>query len=137
MKFFSFHPRMKFTCKENFFHPGTSFILGWDFILATCTRTLTAYTFLPRQNFIPGWTYPYPKGRDEISSWDEKKKKQTYKHFIPGLDFTMSMFYLIFDACTQWSFGNLGNGMLASASALVSASASAFEYKDMNSMNSL
>ena len=49
----------------------------------------------------------------------------------------MSMFYLIFDACTEWPFGNRGNGMLASTSALVSASASAFEYKDMNSMNSL
>ena len=40
MKFYSFHPGMKFTCKQKFFHPGTSFILGWDFISVTCKRTL-------------------------------------------------------------------------------------------------
>ena len=31
--------RMKLTCKQKFFHPGTSFILGWDFISVTCKRT--------------------------------------------------------------------------------------------------
>ena len=28
MKFYSFHPRMKLTCKQTFFHLGTSFIPG-------------------------------------------------------------------------------------------------------------
>ena len=39
-KFYSFHPGMKFTCKQKFFHPGTSFIRGWDFISVTGKRTL-------------------------------------------------------------------------------------------------
>ena len=43
MKFYSFHPGMKLTCKQNFFHPRTSFILGWDFISVTCKRTLSVY----------------------------------------------------------------------------------------------
>ena len=40
MKFYSFHPGMKLTCKQKFFHPGTSFIPGWDFVSVTCKRTL-------------------------------------------------------------------------------------------------
>ena len=40
MKFYSFHPGMKLTCKKNFFHPGTSFIPGLDFISITCKRSL-------------------------------------------------------------------------------------------------
>ena len=40
MKFYSFHPRMKLTCKQKFFHPRTSFIPGWDFISVSCKRTL-------------------------------------------------------------------------------------------------
>ena len=38
--------------------------------------SVTVYTFLPRWNFIPGWTHPCQKDRDEISSRDEKKKKR-------------------------------------------------------------
>ena len=38
--------------------------------------SLTVYTFLPRWNFIPGWTHPCQKERDEILSRDEKKKKR-------------------------------------------------------------
>ena len=41
MKFYSFHPEMKLTCKQNFFHPRISFIPGWDFISITCKRTLS------------------------------------------------------------------------------------------------
>ena len=40
MKFYSFHPGMKLTCKQKFFHPGRSFIPGWDSVLVTCKRTL-------------------------------------------------------------------------------------------------
>ena len=40
MKFYSFHPGMKLTCKQIFFHHGTSFILGWEFVSVTCKRTL-------------------------------------------------------------------------------------------------
>ena len=32
MKFYLFHPRVKLTCEQKSFHPGTSFIPGWDFI---------------------------------------------------------------------------------------------------------
>ena len=38
--------------------------------------SLTVYTFLPRWNFILGWTHPFQKERNEISSRDEKKKKR-------------------------------------------------------------
>ena len=41
MKFYSFHPEMKLTCRQKFFHPGTtSFIPGWDFFSVTCKCTL-------------------------------------------------------------------------------------------------
>ena len=56
--------------------------------------SFTVYTFLPRWNFIPGWTHPCQKDRDEISSRDEKKKKKTCKHFILGWNFKMSMIFL-------------------------------------------
>ena len=29
MKFYSFHPGMKLTCKQKFFHPGMRFRLGY------------------------------------------------------------------------------------------------------------
>ena len=38
--------------------------------------TPTVYTFLPTWDFIPGWTHPCQKDRDEILPWDEKKKKR-------------------------------------------------------------
>ena len=81
MKFYSFHPGMKLTCKQTFFHPGTSFIRGWDFILVTCKRTLR---FCRYEN----------SSRDERQGW--KKEKKTCKHFIPGWNFKMSMFLIIF-----------------------------------------
>ena len=43
MKFYSFHRGMKLTCKQKFFHPGTSFIPGWDFISVSCKRTLKSW----------------------------------------------------------------------------------------------
>ena len=36
-----FRPGMKFTCKQKFFHTGTSFIPESDFVSVTCKRTLT------------------------------------------------------------------------------------------------
>ena len=59
-------------------------------------KSLTAYIFLPRWNFIPGWTHPCQKDRDEILSRDEKRKKKACKNFIFGLNFTMSIFLLNF-----------------------------------------
>ena len=38
--------------------------------------TSTVYTFFPRWDFIPGWTHPCQKDRDEILPWEEKKKKR-------------------------------------------------------------
>ena len=40
MKFYSFLPGMKSTCKQTCFHPRTSFVPGWDFVSATCKRIL-------------------------------------------------------------------------------------------------
>ena len=57
-----FHLGMKLVPRRN--HP----CLWWN-------MSLTVYTFLPRWNFIPGWTHPRQKDMDEISSRDEKKKK--------------------------------------------------------------
>ena len=39
--------------------------------------SLTVYTFLPRWNFIPGWTHSCQKDRDEISSRMEKRRVNT------------------------------------------------------------
>ena len=39
MKFYSLDPGMKLACKQKFFHPGKSFISGWDFVSVTCKRT--------------------------------------------------------------------------------------------------
>ena len=50
--------------------PGTKSCLSVLKCLLLFTR------FLPRWNLIPGWTHPCQKGRDEISSRDEKKKKR-------------------------------------------------------------
>ena len=36
----NFKMSMKLKFKQKFFHPGTSFISGWDFISVTCKRTL-------------------------------------------------------------------------------------------------
>ena len=41
MKFYLFHPGMKLTCKQKFFHPRTSFIPGWDLVLVTWKGTLS------------------------------------------------------------------------------------------------
>ena len=56
--------------------------------------SLTAHTFLSRWNFILGWTHLCQKDKDEILSWGEKKIKKTCKHFIPGWNFKMSVFFL-------------------------------------------
>ena len=58
-----------------------NFIPGWnlsrdEIIPVYSEMFLTVYTLLPRWNFIPGWTHPCQKDRDEISSRDEKKKKR-------------------------------------------------------------
>ena len=69
--------------------------------------SLTAHTFLSRWNFILGWTHPCQKDKDEILSWGEKKIKKTCKHFIPGWNFKMSVFFPSFDVCIQVSFPKL------------------------------
>ena len=68
---------------------------------------LTVYTFLLRWNFIPGRTHPCQKDRDEISSRGEKKTKKTCKHFIPGWNFKMSIFFKIFDVAFKYAFQSL------------------------------
>ena len=51
------------------FHPRWN--LSQDEIIPVYGEmSLTVYMFLPRWNFILGWK------TDEISSWDEKKKKR-------------------------------------------------------------
>ena len=48
--------------------------------------------------------HPGMKDRDEISSQNEKKEKKTCKQFIPGWNFKMSMFFLIFDVLFKYVF---------------------------------
>ena len=88
-----------------------NFIPGWnssqDKIIPVYGE-MSVYKFLPRWNFIPGWTHPCQKGRDEISSREEKKTKKTCKHFIPEWNFKMSIFFVfIFDVCIQIFFPKL------------------------------
>ena len=55
MKFYSFHPGMKLMCKQKFFHYGTSFIPGRDFISIICKRTLKQeQKILFTREFRPG-----------------------------------------------------------------------------------
>ena len=75
-----------------------NFISGWnssrnEVIPVYGEMSLTVYTFLARWNFIPEWTHPCLKERDEISSRNEKK---TCKHFIPRWNFKMSMFWRMY-----------------------------------------
>ena len=89
-------------------------ISSWDEIIPVYGEmSFTVYTFLPRWNFIPGYTHLCQKDRDEISSREEKK---TCKHFIPGWNFKISMFFFcflffvfffIFDVCIQICFPKL------------------------------
>ena len=52
-------------------------ISSWDKIIPGYGEmSLSVYTFLPRWNFIPGWTHPCQKDRDGISSRKEEKKKR-------------------------------------------------------------
>ena len=54
------------------FHPGMKLVPGRNHP-CLCEMSLTV---LPRWNFIPGWTDPCQKDRDEILSRNEKKKKR-------------------------------------------------------------
>ena len=108
MKFYSLHPRMKLTCTHKCFHPGRvssgdeissrlhvnallegvytwNFIPGWnssreEIISVDGEMSLTVYRLLPRWNFILGW----------------KKEKRMCKHFVPGRNFKMSMFWRMY-----------------------------------------
>ena len=53
----------------------------------------TVYTFSLRWNLTQGWNHLSQDERDKISPQDEKKRKRekTCKHFIPGLNMSMSM----------------------------------------------
>ena len=56
-------------------------IYTWNFsrveIIHVCFEiSLTVYTFSPGWNFISWWNHLCQKGRDEISSQEEKKKKR-------------------------------------------------------------
>ena len=93
--FFSFfHPVMKFhPCLFDRVFYTWHFIPGWnssrdEIIPVYGEMSPTVYTFLPRWNFILGWTHPCQKDRNEISTQDEKKM---CKHFIPGWNFKMSI----------------------------------------------
>ena len=102
MKFNSFHPGMKLTCKQNFFHHGTSFIPGWDFILVTCKRTLKSsfrsqeisiFVFAfrgclhvkihPGMKLVPGRNHP-------CRSWNVSYCLHVFAEmkFHPGIKFT-------------------------------------------------
>ena len=56
-------------CLHVKFHPGIKLVPGWNHPVYG-EMPLTVYTFLPRWNFILGWTHPRMKDRDE------KKKKR-------------------------------------------------------------
>ena len=68
-----FIPNLKIIIKRVFytwnFVPGQNHPCLW-------WNVSYVYTFLPRWNFILGWTHLCQKDRDEVSSRDEKKKKR-------------------------------------------------------------
>ena len=102
MKFYSFHPEMKFTCKQKFCHPGASCIPGWDFISVTCQCTIRGCF---QVKFHPGMKSSLSMVKcllclmslnvSFIVGWKTgmKKGEKTCKHFIPGWNFKMSMFF--------------------------------------------
>ena len=98
----------------NFLLEGVStwnFIPGWnssrdEIILIYGEMSLTVYTFLSRWNFIPGWTHHYQKDRDELSSWDDKKKKKRRVNTSCWDEILKWACFLIFDVCIQVCFPN-------------------------------
>ena len=91
---------LKRGCLHVKFRPGMKLVPGWNH---PCLWWNVSYCLdvFAEMKFHPGM-----KDRDEISSWDEKMKKKTCKHFIPGLNFKMSMFFLVFDVHIQVCFTN-------------------------------
>ena len=69
------------------FHPGINILPGWNhpclwWSVSYCLQISLGW------HFIPEWTNSFQNDKDEISSWDDKKEKKTYKHFILGWNFT-------------------------------------------------
>ena len=128
MKFYSFHPGMNSRVNRNFFIPG------WHFISVTCKRTLRRCLhakFYPGMTFHPGRNHPclwwnvsyclhifvemkfHPRTNSSLSKrqglnftpgWE--KEKETCKHFIPGWNFKMSMFFSFFTNVFKYAFQN-------------------------------
>ena len=78
MKFYSFHPGMKLTCKQKFFHPEASFILGWDFISVTCKRTL----ILLWEEFWKTNKKNEDQGEKQIKAIQDQRQVKTIKKYI-------------------------------------------------------
>ena len=105
-------------CLHVKFHPGMELVRGWNHLclwwnVSYCLHVFTEMKFHPGMN----WTHPRMKDRDEISSRDEKKTKKTCKHFIPGWNFKISMFF---------NFWHMYSGMFSKFNK--------FEHKGMNIM---
>ena len=68
----------------------------WNFIPGFHPEvSLTVYTLSLGWNLIPEWTHPFQKdGWNFIPGW--KKEKKISKPFIPGWNFTMSLYLLNF-----------------------------------------
>ena len=73
MKFYSFHPGMKLTCKQIFFHHGTSFILGWEFVSVTCKRTLNGLNDKTHRTVIGNEYLMFAFGSKSIALRQSKK----------------------------------------------------------------
>ena len=77
-------------CLHLKFHLGMKLVRGWNHPCLWWNVSYCLHVFA-EMKFHLGM-----KNWDEISSWDEKKKKKTCKHFIPGWNFKMSMFLINF-----------------------------------------
>ena len=74
-------------CLRVKFHPGMTLVPRWNhpclwWNISYCLHVFAEMKF-----------HPAMKDRDQILSRDEKKKKKTCKHFIPGWNFKMSMLF--------------------------------------------
>ena len=62
MKFYWFHPGMKFTCKQNFFSFRDEFHPGMRFISVTCKHTLRA-KLMESRSALPQILIKYPNNK--------------------------------------------------------------------------
>ena len=93
-------------CLHVKFHPGMKLVRGW-IISVYGEMSLTVYTFLPRWNFIPGWTELIPGWKTGMKFHPGMKKRQKRRVNTSSRDEILkSACFLIFDICIQVCFPN-------------------------------